>query len=84
MEWNGMQEYAIPAIANKISKGSTYIDNCKPAAAKLASTLIRSALDATATLRPLFLHCHQHHSKFQRNQMLKGKNEVEAFGIPVL
>lgn len=34
----------------------TYIDNSKPAAAKLASTLMRSALDATATLRPLFLH----------------------------
>lgn len=37
--------------------GLAHIDNGKPAAAKLASTLIRSALDATATFRPLFLHC---------------------------
>lgn len=36
----------------------SYIDKGKPAAARFASTLIRSALDATATLRPLFLHCH--------------------------
>lgn len=35
-----------------------YIDNGKPAAARFASTLIRSALDATATLRPLLLHCY--------------------------
>lgn len=34
-----------------------YIDKGKPAAAKFASTLMRSALDATATLRPLLLHC---------------------------
>uniref|UniRef100_A0A0A9EUI5 Uncharacterized protein n=1 Tax=Arundo donax TaxID=35708 RepID=A0A0A9EUI5_ARUDO len=31
-------------------------DTGKPAAAKLASTLILSALDATAALRPAFLH----------------------------
>lgn len=39
------------------SIGSAYIDNGNPAAAKFASTLIRSALDATATLRPFSLHC---------------------------
>ncbi len=38
--------------------GLAYIDNGKPAAARFASTLIRSALDATATLRPLLLHCY--------------------------
>ena len=42
---------------NKQTAGLTYIDNGKAAAARLASTLIRSALDATATLRPLLLHC---------------------------
>jgi len=34
-----------------------YIDNGKPAAARFASTFMRSALDATATLSPLLLHC---------------------------
>lgn len=36
---------------------SAYIDNGRPAAAKFASTLILSALDATAIFRPLLLHC---------------------------
>lgn len=34
-----------------------YNDNGKPAAARFASTFMRSALDATATLSPLLLHC---------------------------
>lgn len=34
-----------------------YIDSGKLAAARFAITLIRSALDATATLRPFPLHC---------------------------
>jgi len=38
-------------------ESNTYRDTGKPAAARLASTLILSALDATATLRPEFLHC---------------------------
>jgi hypothetical protein len=38
-------------IASKLDCG-------KPAAAKFASTLIRSALDATASLSPAALHCH--------------------------
>lgn len=36
----------------------TYIDGSKPAAAKLALTFTLSALDATATLSPLLLHCY--------------------------
>lgn len=40
-----------------IHSDGTYIVDGKPAAAKFALTLIRSALDATATLSPLFLHC---------------------------
>jgi len=39
------------------SEPYTYRDTGKPAAARFASTLILSALDATATLRPAFLHC---------------------------
>lgn len=46
---------------NKVEKHSitslAYSDNGKEAAARFASTLIRSALEATATFRPLFLHC---------------------------
>jgi hypothetical protein len=38
-------------------ESNTYRNTDKPAAARLASTLILSALDATATLRPEFLHC---------------------------
>lgn len=49
------------SIKQKVGKISfmllAYIGNGKAAAARLASTLIRSALDATATLRPLLLHC---------------------------
>lgn len=36
---------------------SAYNDSGKLAAARFALTLIRSALEATATLRPLLLHC---------------------------
>lgn len=55
---NWRRNYNTP---NKVEKhsitGLAYSENGKEAAARFASTLIRSALEATATLRPLLLHC---------------------------
>jgi len=47
-----------PLAFKKLLRMLAYIDNGKPAAARFASTFTRSALDATATLSPLLLHCY--------------------------
>lgn len=61
----------------------TYIDNSKPAAAKLASTLMRSALDATATLRPLFLHCSSQAAN-QKEILNSQKRQLKYFSLAYL
>ncbi|PHT97384.1 Tubulin alpha-3 chain [Capsicum chinense] len=47
----------------------------KPGAAKFPSTLIRSALDATATLRPLLLHLLYHITKLMKSNKKQKEQE---------